>query len=64
MQKSVSKRIKVTKTGKMIRRKMAQDHFKSKHPSYRTRGKRKTLALYGANIKIFLKYLRTKIASH
>jgi ribosomal protein L35 len=59
MRKSVSKRIKVTGTGKMIRRKMAQDHFKSKHPSFRTRNKRKSLEVYGKNIKIFKKYLNS-----
>ena len=59
MRKSVSKRIKVTGTGKMIRRKMAQDHFKSKHPASRTRNKRKTLQLHNKNIAIFKKYLNS-----
>ncbi len=59
MRKSVSKRIKITGTGKLIRRKMAQDHFKSKHPAFRTRNKRKSLELRGANVQIFTKYLNS-----
>ncbi|MBI2406349.1 MAG: hypothetical protein HYW56_01865 [Candidatus Harrisonbacteria bacterium] len=60
MRKSVSKRIKVTKTGKLMRRVMAQDHFKSKHPGSRTRAKRRGTSLYGKNVKVFGRYLHTK----
>jgi ribosomal protein L35 len=57
MKKSVSKRIKVTKTGKLIRRQMAQDHFKAKHPGSRTRAKRKQLGVKNVDTKMFIKYL-------
>ena len=57
MKKSVSKRIKITKTGKLIRRKMAQDHFKSKHPGQRTRDKRRTMTIERVDLKKFVKYL-------
>lgn len=63
MKKSVSKRIKITKTGKLIRRVMAQDHFKAKHPGSRTRRKRQTTALYGKNIKVFSRYLNTNAST-
>ncbi len=59
MRKSVSKRIKITGTGKMIRRKMAQDHFKSKHPGARNRSKRKSLSVTKTNSQIFTKYLNS-----
>ncbi|MDO8584696.1 MAG: hypothetical protein Q7R85_01070 [bacterium] len=63
MKKSVSKRIKVTKSGKLVRRVMAQDHFKSKHPGSRTRKKRQTSFLTGKFAKIFMRYLKTKAST-
>jgi len=57
MKKSVSKRIKVTGSGKLIRRQMAQDHFKSKHPGSRNRSKRKDLSVKPVDTKMFIKYL-------
>lgn len=63
MKKSVSKRIKVTKTGKLIRRVMAQDHFKSKHPGSRTRAKRQTTFMSGKFAKVFSRYLNTKAST-
>lgn len=57
MKKSVSKRIRISKTGKLIRRKMAQDHFKSKHPGQRTRSKRKTMDVKSVDFKKFARYL-------
>jgi len=61
MKKSVSKRIKITKRGKLVRRQMAQDHFKSKHPGRRNRSKRKEVLVKRVDIKTFAKYLTTKI---
>jgi ribosomal protein L35 len=43
--KSVSKRIKITKTGKMIHRSMGVNHFKSKKNGKQIRQKRKTHSL-------------------
>jgi len=41
--KTFSKRIKTTKTGKLIRRKMGQAHFKSKKRSKTIRDKRNSV---------------------
>lgn len=52
--KTVSKRIKITKTGKMIKRKGGQGHFNSRESSKVTRNKRSDLAVaaqYIRNIK-------------
>ena len=45
MKKSVSKRIKITKTGKVIRRAMGVDHFRTKKSKKLLRHKRKSLGL-------------------
>jgi ribosomal protein L35 len=57
MQKSFKKRFRVTKKGKMMRRKMAQDHFRAKKSGKQIRGKRKSLPLGSADAKVFRKYL-------
>lgn len=57
MQKSVSKRIKVTGTGKLMRRRMGIDHFKAKKSGNQTRRKRLTLAINRVDVKLFKKYL-------
>lgn len=57
MRKSFKKRFRVTKTGKMMRRRMAQDHFRAKRTGKQTRNKRKGLALGAADVKVFKKYL-------
>ena len=61
MRKSVSSRIRITKRGKLIRRTMAQDHFRINKTGKQIRRKRRTAQLGGKNIKIFKKYLRTNI---
>jgi ribosomal protein L35 len=53
--KSLSKRIRITKNGKVIRRKMAQDHFRTRSSQKAIRGKRKTLGL-GIPMKTLLNY--------
>jgi len=45
MRKSLSKRIRITKNGKIIRRPMAVDHFRTRKSNRNVRGKRKTLSL-------------------
>ncbi|MEI7511952.1 MAG: 50S ribosomal protein L35 [Candidatus Uhrbacteria bacterium] len=52
--KTVSKRIRITKTGKMIKRKGGQGHFNSRDSGNTTRNKRSDLeisACYTRNIK-------------
>lgn len=52
--KTVSKRIRITKTGKMIKRKGGQGHFNSRDSGNTTRNKRSDLeisASYVRNIK-------------
>jgi ribosomal protein L35 len=55
MRKSFAKRIKITKTGKMMRRKMAQDHFRSNKSGKQVRDKRGDLNTKKVDIKAFLK---------
>ncbi|MBU6141853.1 50S ribosomal protein L35 [Patescibacteria group bacterium] len=57
MQKSFTKRIRVTRNGKMIRRKMAQDHFRAKRTGKQTRNKRKGASLVSADVNVFKKYI-------
>ncbi len=45
MQKSFMKRIKVTSTGKFVRRSMAVNHFRTRKSTNNIRGKRKTRGL-------------------
>ncbi|MBP9762109.1 50S ribosomal protein L35 [Patescibacteria group bacterium] len=55
--KSVSKRITVTKTGKVIKRKNGQGHFNSRESSRTTVSKRRDLQVapvYAANMKTML----------
>jgi len=57
LKKSVQKRIRVTRTGKLIRRKMAQDHFRANKSSRQIRGKRGSLKVSGSDYKNIIKYL-------
>jgi len=49
--KAVSKRIKKTKTGKVITKKCGKDHFNAREAGKVTRNKRRPHALSKANIK-------------
>ncbi|HOF50312.1 MAG TPA: 50S ribosomal protein L35 [Candidatus Colwellbacteria bacterium] len=57
MRKTVGKRIKVTKTGKLMRRKMAQSHFRAKKSGSAIRAKRPSVKVSKVDIKTFKKYL-------
>ncbi len=57
LKKSVQKRIRVTRTGKLIRRKMAQDHFRANKSSRQIRGKRGGLKVKSSDYKNIIKYL-------
>lgn len=43
--KSFSKRIRITKNGKVVRRPMAVDHFKTRKSTKQNRNSRKTMGL-------------------
>jgi len=43
--KALAKRVKLTKTGKMIKRKAGQDHFNSRETGKTRRNKRSDLAM-------------------
>lgn len=45
MRKSQSKRIKITKNGKIVRRPMGVNHFRTRKSSNNVRGKRKSRGL-------------------
>ena len=52
--KTISKRVKVTKTGKIMKRKAGQDHFNSRESGNTTRNKRRDISVstsYDRNIK-------------
>ena len=52
--KTISKRVKVTKTGKIMKRKAGQNHFNSRESSNTTRNKRRDISVstsYDRNIK-------------
>lgn len=58
--KSVTKRIRITKTGKFMRRKMAQDHFRAKKTGKQIQQKRIWQQLGKTYKKILLPYLTAK----
>jgi len=51
--KSILKRIRVTKRGKLIRRKSGQNHFNAKESRQSQRRKRQLLQLGGKTAKLF-----------
>jgi ribosomal protein L35 len=54
--KSFSKRIKITKNGKIVRRRMGVDHFKTRKSTKANRNSRKTRSL-GISAKTLSNYL-------
>ncbi|HEY4497046.1 MAG TPA: 50S ribosomal protein L35 [Candidatus Paceibacterota bacterium] len=56
MKKSVTKRIRKTRTGKMMRRTMAQDHFRAGKPQKYLRNKRKSAKISAQDYKRIIKY--------
>ncbi|OGY58673.1 MAG: hypothetical protein A3H06_02455 [Candidatus Colwellbacteria bacterium RIFCSPLOWO2_12_FULL_44_13] len=55
--KSAVKRIRITKRGKLMRRSMAQDHFRAKKTGKQIRQKRSAVAVNSINTKLFKVYL-------
>lgn len=56
MKKSVANRIRITKTGKLIRRQMGLSHFKAKKTGKQNRQKRRTMSLGRMNVRPFRRY--------
>jgi ribosomal protein L35 len=54
--KSLLKRIKITKNGKIVRRPMAVDHFKTRKSTKTNRNSRKTMSLNNISLKKLLNY--------
>ncbi len=55
MNKSLSKRIRITKNGKIVRRTMGVNHFRTRTTQKNIRGKSKTRSL-GISLKTLLNY--------
>jgi len=51
--KTISKRIKVTKTGKLLKRKGGQDHFNARESGKVTRAKRRDISVSQRYAKTF-----------
>ncbi|OIO46362.1 MAG: 50S ribosomal protein L35 [Parcubacteria group bacterium CG1_02_39_15] len=56
--KSISKRFKITKTGKVLRRATGQDHFRAKKSGKKVRQSRKWVRLAKAEAKKIKRLLR------
>ncbi len=48
----ISKRLRITKNGKIMRRRMAVDHFRAKKSGQQIRNKRKSLQMHPADAKV------------
>lgn len=55
--KAILKKIKITKSGKFLRRATHQDHFRSKLTGKQVRQKRKLIPVSKRDIKAIKKYL-------
>ncbi len=51
MRKSILKRFKITKTGKVLRRATGQDHYRAKKTGQRVRKGRKWIVVYKSEAK-------------
>ena len=54
--KSLSKRLKITRNGKVVRRPMGVNHFRTRKSSKNIQGKRKTRGLGGVSMKKIANY--------
>lgn len=57
MKTSISNRIRVTKTGKLIRRKMGLGHNRAKRSGQQANRKSKPLQVHATDLRMFKKYL-------
>lgn len=61
--KALAKRVRITKTGKMIKRKAGQDHFNSRESGKVTRNKRTDIAFPKSvrkGVQVLLPYTKIK----
>jgi ribosomal protein L35 len=56
MKNSVTNRIKITKSGKLMRRPMGQNHFKAKKTGKQNRMKRGVLAFHASDLRAIKRY--------
>ena len=56
--KSITKRFKITKSGKVLRRSSGQDHLLSKQTGEQRRKKRKWIELHPTEVKLIKKNLK------
>lgn len=56
--KSISKRFKLTKSGKVKKIKQGQNHFNAKETGKKTRNKRRDLTLSSADAKIIKRLMK------
>ena len=56
--KSIIKRFKITKTGKILRRPTGQDHYRAKKPGKKVRGGRKWVEVSKWEVKKIKKLLK------
>ncbi len=56
--KAISKRFKITKTGKIKKIKDGQNHFNAKATGKQTRNKRKSLTLSKSNAKVIKRIIK------
>ncbi len=56
MKKALATRLRITPTGKIMRRQMSQDHFRAKRTGKMTRNKRKGVVVHEANMRAFKRY--------
>ncbi|MGB9598637.1 MAG: large ribosomal subunit protein bL35 [Minisyncoccales bacterium] len=57
IRKSILKRFKITKTGKILRRKTGQDHYRAKKTGKEIRKRKKLVPLSQQEIKIIKRFL-------
>jgi ribosomal protein L35 len=57
IRKSILKRFKITKTGKILRRVCGQDHYRAKKPGKKIRKSRKWVPVSKSEAKIIKKFL-------
>jgi ribosomal protein L35 len=57
MRKTVAKRIRITKTGKIMRRKMGVDHFRVRKSKGQKRGQKHSLAVHSSDRRIFMQQM-------
>ena len=58
IRKSIAKRFKITKNGKVLRRSSGQDHLLSKQTGDQRRKRRKWVELHTTEVKLIKKNLR------